>query len=155
MSGFSTRAIAEPPIDVWRFQKFGVDANTPDAANAADSDQDGVVNLAEYAYLADPHDGLASANAPLVSVASDALALTFRRNLSATDLTYTVQVSDDLATWHDGSTYSATGTTAANAYTTETSRTPFSGYEIISVSDNTLISLGTPHFIRLQLTLSP
>ena len=156
-AGGSTVAvtIAEPPIDVWRFQKFGVDANTPGAANAADSDQDGVVNLAEYAYLADPHDGLASANAPLVAPVSDALALTFRRNLSATDLTYTVQVSDDLATWHDGSTYSSTGTTAANAYTTETSRTPFSGYEIISVSDNTLISLGTPHFIRLQLTLSP
>ncbi len=147
--------IAEPPIDIWRFQKFGIDANGPAAANAADPDRDGVVNLAEYAFLADPHDGFATANAPDVSAASGALALTFRRNLSATDLTYTVQVSDDLAAWHDGSTYSATGTTASNGYTTETSRTPFSGYEIISVRDNALLSAGTPHFIRLQLTLSP
>ena len=90
-----------------------------------------------------------------MSGTSGYLTLTFRRNLSATDLTYTVQVSNDLAAWHDGSTYSASGTTAANAYTAQTSRTVFTGYELITVRDNAAAADGLPHFIRLQLTLAP
>ncbi len=147
--------IAEPPIDVWRFQKFGLTANDPTAANDADADQDGRTNRFEYAYFTDPLDGLSTVGAPDVSRADGFLALTFRRNLSATDLTYTVQVSDDLAAWHDGSTYSASGSTATNAYTTQTSRTAFTGYEIISVRDNAVSADGLPHFIRLQLVLAP
>lgn len=42
--------------ELWRLANFGTAANTGDAADSADPDQDGSRNLAEYAAATDPND---------------------------------------------------------------------------------------------------
>lgn len=49
MFGAIVQSLAE-----WREQNFGTQEDVGDAANGADPDQDGVVNLVEYALLLDP-----------------------------------------------------------------------------------------------------
>jgi len=72
----------------------------------------------------------------------------------ATDLTYTVQVSEDLFSWADGSSYSAKVTIPNTVVTQETSRFFYDGYEKIHI-----MSRNTPDvrnvFMRLKLTQDP
>lgn len=82
-----------PPIQQWRFTHFATNANSGNAADLADVDRDGMVNLLEYALGGDPN--LAStAPLPLGGEAGGKLALSFTRRPSATDLTLTVQAAD-------------------------------------------------------------
>jgi hypothetical protein len=83
---------------------------------------------------------------------SNYLALTFQRATSATDVSCTVQVSSDLATWLNGSTYGANGNTPSNANTTEVSDSTSNGLETIVVRDNTPMSAASKGFIRLMVT---
>ena len=136
-------------FDTWRVAKFGANANSPIAAPDADPDGDGVANLLEYALGADP---LSSASRNLPSLVPGAyLTISFSRVTAASDLTYTVQVSSDLLTWLDGSTYSATSSTPANANTTEVSRAGI-GIETIVVRDNTPVAGTAQRSIRLRVT---
>ncbi|HEX5176778.1 MAG TPA: hypothetical protein VFV83_07115, partial [Chthoniobacteraceae bacterium] len=68
----------------------------------ADPDDDGLNNAMEYAFGNHPRvaEG-AIANAPsIVNVdGADYLAVTFVRRKNALDLTFTIEVSGDLATW--------------------------------------------------------
>ena len=53
-----TLTIADRPVDAWRFEKFGLQANDPlIGGDDADPDGDGQVNLAEYAAGTEPRDG--------------------------------------------------------------------------------------------------
>lgn len=81
--------------DGWSIQKLG-SIQSP----SSDPDGDGLSNLLEYAMALEPTIPDAQ-NAPSVSVAPNGrLQLTYRRNLQATDLTYSVQgVSDLGAAW--------------------------------------------------------
>ena len=47
--------IQDTPIDNWRFNRFGTNANADVAADMADPDQDGWVNLMEYALGGNPN----------------------------------------------------------------------------------------------------
>ena len=77
------------------------------------------------------------------------LTLAFTRNPAATDLRFTVQVSPDLVTWFDGSTYSAAANFPNTAATTDiTPNGSPSGYTI--VRDNAPAG-STPRFIRLEI----
>jgi sugar lactone lactonase YvrE len=85
----------------WRLGYFGLIANEGVAADTADPDGDGLVNLVEYALGGNP---LSASSAPIPAVGMDAasgkLELKFYRFTDRTDLTLTVEGADSLAgTW--------------------------------------------------------
>ena len=89
--------IADLPADDWRLAKFGADAsNFSIAADLADPDGDGIVNLLEYAFS---HNPLTFDEPPSLGFGGAELSLTYRFNLLAPDLTYVVQKSTDAANW--------------------------------------------------------
>jgi hypothetical protein len=105
--------VAPPPIAQWRQGFWGTTAATGAAADDTDPDADGLRNLIEYALGGFP---TAPEPVPLLqsSTASGRLALLFRRNVTNTDITITVQAADspegpwtDLAQSVDGGATSA------------------------------------------------
>jgi len=92
---------------VWRSRFFRLDATAVVTAKSADPDLDGLTNVAEYALGTPPLRGNSGATVESVRVTeggNEYPAVRFRRRAGATDLTYRVQLSDDLATWRDNST---------------------------------------------------
>ena len=115
----------------------------PGMAPDVDLDRDGSVNLLEFAFRTNPLDA-ASVSRPAVAVATDSLALTHRRNKSAT-LTWAYEVSLDLVSWSPV----APTLTVINADVDGDGRT-----ELIRA----LLPLGpgeTRKFIRLVVTVAP
>ncbi len=79
----------------WRLQHFGITENTGDAADDADPDADGVINILERAFGGDPK--VPEANLmPYLDETLSPLALVYRRALAASDLEYRVVESSDL-----------------------------------------------------------
>jgi phosphatidylinositol-3-phosphatase len=142
--------ILETPYSLWRAAHFGALANSPLADAQADPDGDGALNLLEYAFGSDPHSARSK---PSIQIVPDAnhLKISFDRSLAATDLTYTVQVSSDLATWSDGSSYSASANVPTNTNTTESSRISDGAVEHIVVTDNSPFSASATRFMRLRI----
>ena len=130
----NTTGTALTGIAAWRQNHFGGTANTGEAANGADPDKDGVVNLLEYALAGDPmvaeYDLL-----PVQGVAGGKLTLAFDRTPDAS-LTYHVQASDDLLIW--SGVWSSRGS--------ENTAGP------VIVTDSELISAHTRRFLRLSVT---
>ncbi|WP_035611424.1 LamG-like jellyroll fold domain-containing protein [Haloferula sp. BvORR071] len=95
----ATVTIEDLPMDAWRFGKFAAEANNPlISADDVDSEGDGMNNLLEYGMNTDP--ALSDYQlGPQLSYADGILALTYRRNLAATDITYTVVQSEGLGEW--------------------------------------------------------
>jgi hypothetical protein len=97
------------PLNTWRLAEFGTTSTTGTLADDADFDNDGVENLIEYALGSDPTLGTGvngSAVAPTALIGDADILLTDRLTLSfslqnpnPTDITYTVQATDDLGTW--------------------------------------------------------
>jgi hypothetical protein len=150
-------------IAAWRKAKFGANASDPlIAGDTADPDGDGRVNFLEYALGLDPlaNDASAAVTAALPALAPNpagtALEFTFVRDLAASDVTYQVQVSTDLATWTDASRFSAVaGDLPDTAASTLVSRTTASGKETITVRDTVSLGAATKRFFRLKLILTP
>ena len=84
------------PLQSWRQTYFGTTAATGTAANDADPDGDGLVNLLEYALAGDPLQS-GTGILPVSGTSAGHLTFTFPRQRS--DLIYEVEVSADLATW--------------------------------------------------------
>ena len=78
---------------------------------SANPDRDGIINLFEYALNLDPHTADLAPNLPRSDIFGGNLAIVYRKNLAATDMTYTVQGSPDMATW---STVSVTNSTLSD-----------------------------------------
>ena len=105
----ATVTIQDKPMDAWRFSKFTAAELTDPllSGDLADFEKDAIVNLHEYAF------GLApkisdTPGLPVVSIQpGGALALAYTRVKSATDITYTVEVSNDLTMWFSGATYTS------------------------------------------------
>jgi hypothetical protein len=117
-----------PPIQQWRYTHFATHANTGEAADLADPDHDGSVNLIEYALTGNPH-AAATGHLPRGHLRGGKLTLIFERNLTATDLNLTVQAADtpagpwsDLASSINGTPFNAliTGAEVADAGTGDT-----------------------------------
>ena len=144
----ATLTIKETPFNAWRVAKFGANANASGADPDADPDHDGMTNYFEYALGSEPLNG-ASRGAPQIA-AGASLAITFTRVPAANDVTIVVQVSGDMQTWHDGSSYSESGCVPSNAWTTELSRTGTS-VETIAVRDNVPVSGASARYLRLRL----
>ncbi len=95
----ATVTLQDLPMDGWRFSKFGAAANNPAlAGDEVDPDGDGMNNLLEYGMNTDPAV-LDYPLGPQLEYADGVLSFTYRRNLAATDLTYTVMQSVDLDAW--------------------------------------------------------
>jgi hypothetical protein len=82
------------PFETWKYTNLG----DPDALATDDPDHDGLNNLLEYAFNSNPTSP-ASDNTPTVSLDATYLSITYTKVLSATDLTYSIEQSTDLAQW--------------------------------------------------------
>jgi len=128
----SLRSAPLSPVESWRQANFGTTANAGNAADAFDYDNDGIANLLEYATGTNP----TVANAAVVTLArsGDFLTLSFPV-ISDASLTYTVQASDDLASFANANgTVSTTG--GVRTYTDTVS----------------LATPGVRRFLRLQVS---
>jgi subtilisin family serine protease/methionine-rich copper-binding protein CopC len=128
------------PGDAWREALFGTTENSGVAADSADPDGDGMVNLLERALGSDPNSR-SSADLPVSSReivdGDEFLALTIQKSPDATDVTFIVEVSADLATWNSGSGHT---TIIENTST------------MLKVRDNTPMRSAAKRFIRLRVT---
>jgi hypothetical protein len=90
-------SIAPKSIESWRERWFSPEKTAAgQAADDADPDRDGLVNLAEYALGANP----LVFTPPLTAVKnSDGLVLTFDRPGGLTDVLYAAESSDDMIDW--------------------------------------------------------
>ena len=101
LTGAEVAALAaetDQPAAAWLYRYHGA---TPPAWTS-DDDNDGIDLLGEYAFGGNPNASDASGMTPsaLYNSTSDQLEVTYiRRTPNSHDLTYTVQVSDDLNTW--------------------------------------------------------
>lgn len=124
------------------------------AALLFDYDGDGILNLMEYAQVLDPT--LANiAGLPVVIQkkyhGSEYLFMIFTRSSAATDLTYIVQVSSDLAGWTDLASSVAGGPTSGPGFVDETGSAPIFTVEvrdIVPIED----APDGKRFIRLKVT---
>ena len=128
------------PAETWRQAHFDTTANSGDAADSADPDGDGIANLLERALGTDPNAastaGLPESSTETVG-ADTFLALTIAKSPAATDVTFTVEVSGDLAIWNSGPSHT---TIIENTST------------LLKVRDNTPMSGAPKRFIRLRVT---
>jgi hypothetical protein len=89
--------------EMWRFANFGTAANSGNAADTFDADNDGEINLLEFATAQNP-DASSRAVLPAVRTAS-ALEVTYTRSKAAftAGVVFTVEWSDTLApnSWSD------------------------------------------------------
>lgn len=92
-------------VQSWRQQHFGSAANSGTAADTSDADGDGLANLLEYAFASNPNT---NSLAPHFTARNGAnLEYTYIKNKAATDVTYTVEWTDDLASWSTADVTSA------------------------------------------------
>jgi hypothetical protein len=147
----ATVTIQETPLEQWKFANFGNLANSPAAADDANPDGDQLTNIEEYLNASDPRSFTARSELPRVYLSNGCLQIFFRRNPVATDVTYTVQVSDDLETWRDGSKFFGSGPSFDSLDMFSVLYTPdFLGQEI-GVQERQP-SGSKQHFMRLKTT---
>ncbi len=121
-------------LEIWREANFGSAANSGDAADDADPDNDGRSNLLEYALGTDPN---LPGTGPLVELGESEgkVTLTFDR-IADPALFYEVHASGDLADWSE-LVFSSTGeANTAGA---------------VLVIDTQAITAATQRFLRLQV----
>jgi hypothetical protein len=108
---------------------------------SADPDHDGINNLMEYALMLDPWQSNADVWRP--GVVNGHFTMTYTRRKLATDLTYTVEVSDDLRSW-DASETQFTQAVIADNGTAQT----------IQVTDNAAAGAQTARYFCLFVGLT-
>jgi len=130
------------PLDAWRQIHFGTAANSGNAADTADPDHDGIINILEYAFDTDPN--VSNANPISFAIVGDHLTVTFKRTHPApADISYTPQVASDLTSgvWNSGPTF-----------TSQTVTDNGDGTETVVVTDAITVVGSTPaHFLRIQV----
>lgn len=126
---------------LWQEQQFPqaeID-NADISGTLANPSGDGIPNILKYALHLDPHESTRN-GLPQISVEGNHLIFRFRQSKAATDITYIIQVSDDLVTW------------ASGPAETEVIGTDDQGdYQIITVRDKTPFPESGRRFIRLQV----
>ena len=116
------------------------------AATAGDTDRDGLPNLLEYAFATDP---AAQTVTPWShQFPNGRLQITFPRDPTLTDLTYTVQASGNLASWTPIARSTA-GAATLNLSAFSVSETPNGSLLDVTVTD---ASQNSPRFLRLNVS---
>ena len=88
--GNATATIADLPVDAWRLQVFGPDANNPAiAGDTANIDDDALANLLEFMLAADPLTPDATA-LPVIAIEGADVTLTYTRPDDVGDLLYSI-----------------------------------------------------------------
>ena len=102
-----------------------------EASMTDDNDNDGMNHLLEYALDSDPMNDsshrLPSGATELIEVdgvTARYLTLTFRRNLAASELTFTVELADDLTGWNNNTAVPVSTTDHGDGTATEVWRAP-------------------------------
>ena len=115
----ATVTIRDTPIDGWRFSKFTPTelADPLQSGDLADFEKDGIRNLHEYAFSLEPKTSDVSGLPLPLMQSSGALAISYTHVKSAVDITYVVEVSNDLITWSSGPTHTAVIDTADHGVT--------------------------------------
>jgi glucose/arabinose dehydrogenase len=125
--------------------------------DAFDTDGDGIVDGLEYAWGFNPRARNESSDGLRVDASNVAggtpLLITFRRDPSATDLTYRLQGSPDLGTWTDLTVSVAGAVPTGPGFQSESEIPDQAPFRAVSVKDPT--PNGTLRFIRLQLERQP
>ncbi len=89
------------PGDQWRMDNFGTTEASGDAADMADPDADGIVNLLERAFGGDPNRSDPDV-LPQVDTSSPVISILYRKSNDASDLRIAVEESvDHLTQWTD------------------------------------------------------
>jgi hypothetical protein len=86
---------AYDPLSNWRHTHFGTTANAGPAADNADPDKDGLVNLIEFAFGLNPNTPDAAA-LPEWELEDDDYSLTFTRPASVDGITYAAEYSSSM-----------------------------------------------------------
>ena len=138
----------QTPFAAWQSLYF----TAADLSNAAVSGPnatpagDGITNLMKYALNLIPKIN-GTAGLPTESMTtignSKYLTLTYTQVLSATDITYSVEVSGDLLAWSSG---------ASNTTTVSTTNNADGKTQTVVARDNTAVSGTTRRFIHLKVT---
>ena len=133
------------PVEAWRSANFpGSDALSGIGADTADFDGDGLSNLLEFATDLDPVLTNTSAKvagpslvvvSTVTNVGGTFLTLSYPKNPAATDLTYTIQATNDLGV----------------TFTTGTGTTIVNGNTVTYTDDVPLNSTNARRFLRLQV----
>lgn len=88
------------PLETWRLAKFGTNAtNMEIAGNLEDPDGDGMNNILEYGLNLNPLALDPVAQHPVPHLEGEVLSIEYRKNLSATDVTYVVLGATNVGTW--------------------------------------------------------
>ena len=148
--------LIEPPTSVWKLAHFGTNANNAVAGDSVDPDQDGSVNLMEYAFATDPNR--ANSNSFTGILVGQQFQLHFPRNTSASDITYNVQSSGTLITWSNLMTYTGAsgwvtnvaGTTMAESSTNGSAPDQYVNVTITTSTNMTAMG-STNQFLRLEV----
>ena len=144
-SAYSEEAFATTPmspIEQWRLAWFGTADNAGIAADTADPDHDGVINVLDYAFNTNP---LVPHPSPVsFALAGGHLMLSFKRaHPPPADLLYVPAVADDLVSgnWLSSGAGSPTTMVIDN----------HDGTESVSVYDSATMSTNTARYLRLQI----
>jgi hypothetical protein len=135
--------------NAWKNQVFTpIELSNPAiSGDAATPAGDGISNLMKYALHLNPKTNGVS-GLPVMGIATDAfgvtrLTLAYTRVISATDITYAVEVSGDLNTWRSGPAYTITVSVTNN---------PDGVTQTVVEKDLTPVTAATHRFIRLKVT---
>ncbi len=135
-------------LGIWRARSFPGDTTDLLFLAGQDPDQDGFVNLVEYALGLSPTkpDGVeARALLPRARIRDGRLAVEFKKQPAATDLEYIVEVSGDLTTWQSGS-----------LFVEEIGVPEFAGQpEMVCFRDRTPCNASSHRYIRVRVKLVP
>ncbi len=134
-------SISDLPVDAWRFDHFTTAelADPQLSGDTADFDKDGTINLLEYALALDPKTS--SPELPYPTLTGGMLRLTHIKVKAATDITYIVEVANEVGAWNSGPTYTQTVSTIDNGNT-----------ETITAESLLPPGAGQKQFIRLRIT---
>ena len=136
-----TLTVAFSGFEAWQTRVFTDPADLNDPAISGELEtpaHDGVTNLMKYALALDPMI-CGTAGLPTVAQQDGYLTLTYRKNKTATDVTYTVQAADDLT---------------VNAWapaTSVVSQTDQGDHWLVTVRDTVPYASHPQRFMRLQV----
>jgi hypothetical protein len=127
-----------------------------------DNDGDGISNQIEYAYGFSPlsynppgSDQFSTELVPSFDDSTD-YTITFRRDSSATDLTYNLQTSEDLIGWTTIATSAGGALTTGDNGGNVLSDSPVSGsIRLVTVSENLAAGSNEKRFVRLEVLRTP
>jgi len=151
-SPYSVEYSAAPlsETESWRLTNFGLVTNTGAAADMADPDGDGIVNLLEYALGRQPKKSDPSTYAAIGSVnvsSQDYLTVTFARKMSATGITLWVDAADSPA----GPWTPIDPLDSANQVSAQTG-VPAAGFQTLAIKDVVPVQGRPTRCMRLRVT---